>query len=353
MKRVLILLPAAFSMLLSCTSKPETTTTTETGVAANNTDKELLDQAKVFFQPLPAVAENAANPLTDEKIKLGKTLYFDTRLSLKGNNSCNSCHSLDKYGVDNLPVSKGDNGGFGERNSPTVLNAALHSFQFWDGRAKDVEEQAGGPILNPVEMAIPTKEFLVKRLKGVPEYQPMFKAAFPEAKTALTYENVQNAIGAFERTLITPSAFDKFLNGEVTAMTTEQKEGLHAFINTGCITCHTGPSLGGTMFQKFGLTADYRTFTHSKVNDEGKKKLTNQEADKDLFKVPGLRNISKTYPYFHDGSIADLGEAVKIMAKAELGKDLTDQEVKAIVSFLDALTGEVPAGARLTARLAP
>jgi cytochrome c peroxidase len=204
-------------------------------------DRELLQRAQETFQPLPAKAINAQNPITDAKVLLGKHLFYDTRLSKTGNNSCNSCHNLATFGVDNLPTSKGDNGGFGNRNSPTVLNAATHAFQFWDGRAKDVEEQAGGPILNPVEMAIPSKDFLITKLKGIKEYNDMFKAAFPTASDAVTYENVQNAIAAFERTLLTPSPFDKYLSGDHKALTSEQRIGMKTFMDAGCIQCHSVP----------------------------------------------------------------------------------------------------------------
>lgn len=306
-------------------------------------DKELLEKAQGIFQPLPARADCSHNPVTDAKVLLGKHLYYDTRLSKTGNNSCNSCHNLATFGVDNLPTSKGDNGGFGDRNSPTVLNAALHSFQFWDGRAKDVEEQAGGPILNPAEMAMSSKAEVEKRLQEVPSYVEMFKKAFPDEKQPVVYNNVQNAIAAFERTLLTPSAFDQYLTGNINALTAEQRSGLKQFINTGCIQCHTGSNLGGTMFQKFGVHADYRTFTKSKTDDPGKMKVSKDAADKDFFKVPGLRNIAKTYPYFHDGSVKDLQEAVKIMGKLQLNQDLSEAQVNAIVSFLGALTSDVPA----------
>lgn len=309
-------------------------------------DQELLESAQAIFKPLAAVAENPENPITNEKVELGKLLYYDTRLSKTGNNSCNSCHNLSTFGVDNKPTSPGDAGKLGDRNSPTVLNAAFHSFQFWDGRAKDVEEQAGMPILNPAEMDIPSKDFLVNRLKGIKEYQEMFAAAYPDQKNPVTYDNLQKAIGAFERTLVTPAPFDRYLKGDVNALTAEQREGLKTFMDVGCVTCHSGPSLGGTSFQKFGVYADYRTATNSKVNDEGRKAVTKNEADKDMFKTPGLRNIAKTHPYFHDGSINDLGEAVKIMGSLQLNKKLTDAQTKSIVQFLESLTGEVPESAK-------
>ncbi len=305
-------------------------------------DKALMEQANMFFKQLPEVADNPQNPVTDAKVTLGHYLYFDTNLSNKKTMSCNTCHNLETFGVDNQPTSKGEEGKNGDRNSPTVYNAALQIAQFWDGRAKDVEEQAGGPILNPVEMNIPSKEFLIKRLEQIEFYQKMFKEAFPEAENPVTYENVQNAIGAFERKLLTPAPFDEFLAGNADALTQEQKEGLKTFIEVGCTTCHIGVNLGGSMFQKFGLHHDYWEYTHSEKIDEGKFAVTGQEADKYVFKVAPLRNIAKTYPYFHDGSVADLSEAVKIMAKTQLNKDLTDEETAKIVAFLNSLTGELP-----------
>ncbi len=300
-------------------------------------------QALNFFAVLPATADNPENPVTDAKVKLGKMLYFDKRLSKDQTQSCNTCHNLATYGVDNKPTSPGDLGKDGDRNSPTVLNAALHSSQFWDGRAKDVEEQAGLPILNPEEMNIPSEDFLIKRLSAVKMYQDMFAAAFPDSKPPITYENLRKAIGAFERTLLTPSKFDDYLNGNTSALNADEKKGLETFINTGCITCHTGSLLGGNMFQKFGLYGNYWELTKSKEIDLGRMKETNNEVDKYMFKVPSLRNVAMTWPYFHDGSVRDLHDAVKIIAKLELNKDLSDEEINEIITFLNTLTGEVPA----------
>ncbi len=326
-------------VFVGCNNQKDTKHQTVTTVSQN--EKNLLLQAQGLFKSLPDRAESTENPITAEKVKLGKLLFFDTRLSKTGNNSCNSCHNLATFGVDNLATSKGDAGKFGDRNSPTVLNAALHATQFWDGRAKDVEEQAGGPILNPDEMAIPSKEFLIKKLKGITEYVNLFKLAYPSEKAPLTYLNIQKSIGVFERTMITPSPFDNYLKGDYSALTTEQLSGLKTFINSGCISCHGGTLLGGSMFQKFGVFADYRTLTLSKNNDEGRKKVTKSDADKDMFKVPSLRNIEKTSPYFHDGSIKDLKQAVVIMGKLQLNKNLADAEAGEIVAFLNSLTGTV------------
>lgn len=303
---------------------------------------ELLQKAKTLFGELPDVALNPENSITDEKVALGKSLYFDKRLSKDNTISCNSCHNLDTYGVDNLSFSPGNDGGLGGRNSPTVLNAALHISQFWDGRAKDVEEQAGGPILNPIEMAMPNEKAVVDRLSKIEEYKLLFATAFPEESTPITYLNIQKAIGAFERKLIIPSKFDKYLSGDETVLTDQEKSGLETFTTIGCIACHSGNLLGGQLFQKFGLYGNYWEHTKSKKVDEGKFEATKNEADKYFFKTPSLRNIEKTYPYFHDGSIEKLEDAINIMAKTQLNKELTTKETSDMVAFLKTLTGEVP-----------
>jgi len=305
-------------------------------------EQEIGRRARSIFQPLPALAENPANPITPEKVVLGRQLYFDNRLSKDQTQSCNSCHNLTTFGVDNEPLSDGDDGSIGDRNSPSVYNSALHSMQFWDGRAKDVEEQAGMPILNPVEMGIPDEAFLIKRLKEVEAYRKMFADAFPEDSDPLNYENLKKAIGAFERTLILTSKFDDYLKGSENALTLKEKQGLKTFMDVGCITCHTGALLGGNMFQRFGVHFDYWEYTQSDPIDKGRSKETGNETDLYLFKVPTLRNVTETHPYFHDGSVDNLEEAIKIIAKINLSKDLTDEEVASIVVFLNSLTGEIP-----------
>jgi len=303
--------------------------------------KELLAQAQGLFHHLPVVAVNAANPITEAKVKLGKILYFDKRLSLNNTTSCNSCHNLATYGVDKKQVSSGDTGENGNRNSPTVFNAALHFTLHWDGRAKDVEEQAGGPILNPSEMGMPKEKTVMKRISSEIKYVALFKEAFPYSKTPVTFANLQNAIGAFERILITPARFDKFLSGDSSALTENELKGLKAFIKIGCITCHIGPAIGGSMYQKFGLFGDYSALTKSSLKDDGRFGLTKNESDKFLFKVPGLRNIEKTGPYFHDGSIEKLSETIKIMAQLQLNYDIPDTETADIVAFLGTLTADI------------
>lgn len=321
-----------------------------TGLSAGEKVDPLLAMARQYFQPLPKVVDNPQNPVTPEKVALGKMLYHDPRLSKSGLISCNTCHNLASYGVDNLPTSVGHGWAIGPRNAPTVYNAALQIAQFWDGRAKDLEEQAQGPILNPIEMAMPSKEFAVERIKSIPQYVELFKKAFPNEKDPVTYENIAKAIAAFERTLMTPSRFDRFLQGDTNALTQKEKEGLKLFVEVGCVACHNGPNLGGNMFMKFGQVTDYWKATRPYVLkdkptipvDVGRFAVTHKEEDMYVFKVPPLRNVEKTYPYFHDGSVWKLEDAVRIMAETQLGKKLTPQEVDKIVAFLKSLTGEIP-----------
>lgn len=327
----------ALTALIACGNEK-----TETKEVEQKELTELQERAKTLFGELPEIADNPENPITEEKVILGKQLYFDVRLSKDNTQSCNTCHNLNTFGVDNLPTSPGNDGKNGTRNSPTVLNAALHASQFWDGRNKDVEEQAGGPILNPVEMAMPSEEFVIERLSGIEEYKELFAKAFPQEEQPITYKNLQKAIGAFERKLITPSKFDDYLAGNDEALNEQEKRGLETFMTTGCITCHSGNALGGQLIQKFGLFGNYWELTKSDRIDEGRFEVTQNEADKYFFKSPSLRNIEKTYPYFHDGSVKDLNKAVKIMAKLQLNKELTDEETNDIVAFLNTLTGDVP-----------
>jgi len=303
-------------------------------------DKELLNQAKKYFQPLPKqIPAPSDNPTTKEKIELGKKLYYDPRLSLSGVISCNTCHNLATYGVDGVETSLGHKFQTGGKNAPTVLNAGFHIAQFWDGRAKNLEEQAKGPILNPVEMSMPNPEIVIARLKSIDAYVAEFKKAFPQDKDPVTYDNVAKAIAAFERTLVTPSRFDEFLKGNTKALTEKEKEGLKLFIEKGCASCHNGVAVGGGMFQKFGIVKPY---PYQDPKDLGRYNVTKNEADKYVYKVPSLRNITRTYPYFHDGKVWDIREAVKIMGETQLGINLTEEEVDKIVAFLDSLTGKIP-----------
>jgi cytochrome c peroxidase len=275
---------------------------------------------------------------SEEKIALGRMLFYETRLSKSQKISCNSCHTLSQYGVDHEPTSEGHKGQKGDRNSPTVYNAAFHFVQFWDGRAPDVEEQAKGPVLNPVEMAMASDKEVVAVLKSMPEYVDAFKKAFPGEKDPVTYDNAGKAIGAFERKLVTPARWDKFLKGDPNALTAAEKAGFNEFESAGCETCHAGALLGGNMYQKMGSIKPWPDAT-----DPGRFKVTKSEADKFMFKVPSLRNIEKTAPYFHDGKTATLKEAIAKMAEHQLGKKLTDAQVQSIQTWMASLTGEIPA----------
>ena len=334
MKRILMLLMVV--PLLSCSNKNKKEENTVEDLVENG--YELLTEAQTFFQPLSSVEMEIPDSL---EVTLGKYLYYDTRLSGEGNISCNSCHGLDNYGVDNERFSPGDvEGTFGNRNSPTTFHAALHKMQFWDGRAQTVEEQAAGPILNPLEHNIKDEEELVNRLQEVDLYQELFTEAFGEE--GITFDNVLTAIGAFERTLMPESRFDKYLEGDESALTDREKRGLKGFIDAGCITCHSGPALGGQMLQKFGLYKDYWTATESETIDLGLYEISENEMDKYLFKVPGLRNIEHTYPYFHDGSVDDLHRAVEIMVELQTVHDLSETEIDDMVAFLNSLSSDVP-----------
>jgi cytochrome c peroxidase len=274
---------------------------------------------------------------TEELVALGKELYFDPRLSQNGTQSCNSCHRIDDHlaGVDNEPTSPGAFGKRGDRNSPTTWNAGFHVAQFWDGRAHDLAEQAKGPVLNPVEMAMPAEEEVIKRLKSAPEYLAKFKAAFRDDQDPLTYDNMAKAIAAFERTLVSRDRFDDFLNGNDTALASQEQQGLRLFLDLGCTTCHNSPILGGNAFHKSGLVNPYEF-----KNDKGRFVVTADEDDEYKFKVPSLRNVALTHPYFHDGKVADLADAVRRMAWMQLGRELTDVETEQLVSFLDTLSGK-------------
>lgn len=298
-----------------------------------------IDPARLAaFQALPAAMESRKNPITEDKVRLGRMLYYETRLSRNQELSCNSCHMLDKFGVDHERFSTGFKAQKGNRNSPTVYNAAGQVAQFWDGRAADVEEQAKGPVLNPVEMALPNDQSAVAVLKSMPEYVAAFRKAFPGQAGPVTFDNMAKAIGAFERKLVTPSRWDKYLKGDKTALTAQEQAGFNKFVDTGCQACHMGAYVGGQMFQKLGLVKPYPDQT-----DPGRFAVTKQESDRMMFKVPTLRNVEMTAPYFHNGSSPALEDAVRKMAEYQLGRKLTDSDVKLIVTWLKALTGAVPA----------
>jgi cytochrome c peroxidase len=293
--------------------------------------------------PLPAAwADEPVEPIRAFKpknpamVELGQKLYFDPRLSMSGFISCNSCHNLSMGGTDNIETSIGHNWQRGPINAPTVLNSSLNLAQFWDGRAADLKAQAGGPIANPGEMAF-THELAVDVLNSIPGYRAEFKKVFGKDKADI--DMVTDAIAAFEETLVTPnSRFDKWLKGNKKALTKTEVEGYELFKNSGCTACHYGEAMGGQSFQKMGLVAEYDT----KNKAEGVAGLTGKDTDRMKFKVPTLRNVEMTYPYFHDGAVWTLEEAVDIMGRLQLGRTYSKEEVAKIVAFLKTLTGAQP-----------
>lgn len=330
-----------------CKESPPTTnvdgvTKTGTGPTMTASTDPLILQAGELFSPVPFTAPVLpGNAATEQKIALGTMLYFDPRLSATHSISCASCHNLGLGGADDSPTSAGFHGTRGGRNSPTVFNAAFNFAQFWDGRATDLEQQAGGPMVNPVEMASP-KQHVAEQLAALPRYRTAFAEAFPGDAKPVSLANAQKAIALFEATLITPNApFDRFLRGDSAAIDTEQKAGLTLFMEKGCAACHSGVNIGGTMYAKFGLVAapdaKYRP-----IGDKGRSAITGNAADDYFFKVPTLRNIALSAPYFHTGSEQDLAKVVRVMATSQLGQTLTDAETGRIVAFLMTLTGEMP-----------
>jgi cytochrome c peroxidase len=271
------------------------------------------------------------NPMTPEKIELGKMLYFEPRLSASGVISCHTCHNLGLGGTDRLPSSLGHDFLTGGRNAPTVLNAAFFNLQFWDGRATGLEEQAQGPIQAGVEMAMPA-DLAVETIAAIEGYMPYFQAAFPGEENPITFLNIAKAIASFERTLITPDdGLDRYLRGDEEALSADAKRGMEIVTQIGCVACHNGPMLSiGTLMP----------FNHG--TDLGRATVTGEAADEHLFRVATWRNIARTAPYFHDGSAATLEDAVRTMASVQLNRTLTDEEAVYIVAFLEALDGQLP-----------
>ena len=303
---------------------------------------ELMQKAQGMFKPIPtsppALKGRAATPA---EVELGKMLYFEPRLSQSHNISCNTCHLIGLGGVDMLPTSIGHKWQKGGRNAPTVLNAIFNTAQFWDGRASDLKAQASGPIQNPIEMGI-TPAHAIEMLKAIPGYRKFFAAAFPGQADPITMDNVTQAIAAFEATLITPDApFDKYLRGEAAALSAEQQEGLRLFMDKGCASCHNGINVGGGMYAPFGVV-EKPAGELLPPGDKGRFTVTKTPSDEYVFKVPTLRNIALTPPYFHTGKSWDLSQAVAVMGASQLGIQLTDEETAKITAFLHALTGEQP-----------
>ena len=289
------------------------------------------------FASLPSQASSSGTMPTAEQVELGRLLFHDPRLSKGGDISCSTCHDLERYGIDGRKTSIGHKGQIGRRNALSVYNIAGQFALFWDGRAGTVESAVRLPLTSEHEMA--SSEAHVRRtLRSIPGYVKRFRRAFPKERIAISMETVSRAIGAFERKLVTPSRWDRFLAGDDSALTDQEKAGFNVFVDVGCVTCHYGPFVGGDTHQKVGLVHPWPNQT-----DLGHYEITGAAMDRMKFKVPSLRNVAMTAPYFHDGSVASLSEAVEMMAYHQLGKKLSDKELLAIVTWLESLSGEIPA----------
>ncbi len=331
----------------ACDSRPRVPAGGAASAAADRTtgsdslDAALLKAARAIFKRLPKTFATADAPVTPERVALGRALFFDPRMSLDGTVSCSRCHLPALYGTDGLPLPIGVLSRVNPRNAPTVLNAALQFVEHWRGDRTSVEDQAMRALVGPPSFGQPSYAAAVARLQAT-GYGAMFRAAFPGDSNPVSAENWGKAIGAYERTLATPSPFDAFLEGNVSALDAPAKTGLRTFIANGCSGCHNGVGIGGGIYQKFGLVKDYWTATGSGDIDKGRFDVTKNPADLYVFKVPSLRNVAMTPPYFHDGSVTALPAAVRVMGQVQLGRDLSAQDVEHIVAFLESLTGPLP-----------
>jgi cytochrome c peroxidase len=307
--------------------------------------------AAAGWEALPDRApEPADNPTTAAKVELGKMLYFDPRLSSTGTVSCFSCHNVMEGGDDHMSTSAGVHGQKGGRNAPTVWNAAFHSTQFWDGRAATLEDQSKGPPVNPIEMGMPSLDAVIDRIRGIPGYRTYFEQAFG-AGDVVTMDNAARAIAAYERTLITPdSPYDRYVKGDERALSAAAQRGMETFASVGCSSCHQGPVFDGPrlptgtgFFMKFPTYADSPYVAEYDLTaDAGRFNSTGEEADRGLWRVPTLRNLTYTAPYMHNGAVKTLPEAVRVMASTQLGRTLSDAETNDLVAFLESLTGRFP-----------
>ncbi|HEY3963724.1 MAG TPA: cytochrome c peroxidase [Planctomycetaceae bacterium] len=309
----------------------------------DKSDTGLLKEAQKNFEPLPKEGGTREFPVTPDRVSLGRMLFFEPRISVDGTGSCVRCHQPALYGADGLAKSQALHDKVLPRNAPTVLNSGLNFQTHWDGVFATVEEQAGKALLGP-GFGNADNAAVVARLKAIPGYADLFRKTFPGESDPVTVENWGKAVGAYERTLLTPSRFDEYLGGKSDALSADERRGLKTFIETGCIECHNGRGVGGSEFRKFGVVADYWKSTHSADVDKGRFNVTKDDADLYTFKVAGLRNVAMTPPYFHDGSVGTLPEAVRVMATVQLGKDLSEEDTNHIVKFLGSLTGKLPEG---------
>lgn len=309
----------------------------ETAAATPIDTAPMTAEERGLFAPLPSEMTSPEYPSSPELVALGRRLFHEPVLSIGHDVTCASCHSLNGFGADGRRVSFGHLGQTGSRNAPSVYNAAGQIAQFWDGRAASVEEQAKGPVLEPLEMGMPDTVAVLAHMNGSALYREAFRAAFPTQRHPINYDNVGRAIGAFERGLVTPSRWDRYLEGDSAALTPAELRGATTFVRVGCASCHAGAYVGGSMFRKIGLVKPWPSQA-----DSGRYNVTHRAEDLFVFKVPPLRNVVQTSPYFHDGSINDLHEAVRLMWRHQLGRELTDAEIQSIVAWLGTLTGDIP-----------
>jgi cytochrome c peroxidase len=305
-------------------------------------DAALLKQAQALFKSLPPTMGTADRPIAPARVALGRMLFFDPRWTVEGNVSCATCHQPALYGTDALARSIGVQHGTHPRNAPTVLNAGLNFIQHWWGDRTDLEDQAEKALAGVFSSGHADASAAAARIEAIEGYAPAFRQAFPGEANPVTPANVAAALGAYERTLVTPSPFDAFLRGNAQAIPPLARRGLQQFISRGCVSCHNGVGVGGQMFQKFGVVEEYWKATGSSEIDKGRFGFTKNPADLYVFKVPSLRNVAVTAPYFHDGSVATLHEAVKVMGRVQLSVTLPDAEIGDIVAFLRTLTGPLP-----------
>jgi cytochrome c peroxidase len=311
--------------------------------AAAAQDAALLRQAQEIFRPLPEDLARAGLPTTKERVELGRSLFFDPRLTIDGNMSCSSCHQPAFYGTDARPKSIGVQQRPHPHNAPTVLNTGALNIIHWVGDRDSLEDQVAKAATSPITSGQPDQKAVIDRLSQVGGCAPLFAAAFPNEPQPANVPNIAKAISAYERSLLTPAPFDAYLAGNQDALSTAALAGLAKFINTGCVTCHNGAGVGGGMYQKFGVVEDYWKATASDPIEKGRANATKDPADLYVFRVASLRNVAMTPPYFHDGSVATLPEAVKVMARVQLGVILSDADTRDIIAFLEGLTGELPA----------
>jgi cytochrome c peroxidase len=305
-------------------------------------EQMILKMAQSYFTPLAEHDFKNQSPDKKKMVELGRRLFYDKILSGEQKINCASCHDIKNYGAGKEPVSKGNKEQPGFRNPPSIINAYLQYSQNWDAKYKNVEDQLIAMILSKTEMGMTDTLELLNRLRKDPFYIKTFTDAFPGSNPAISLQTLKQALGSFLRTLTSPSRFDDFLRGDTDALTLKEKIGLKTFMENGCVPCHSSPLVGGSMAQKFALFGYYWDFTNSKNRDKGRYELTKNPADEYFFKVPQLRNVEKTSPYFHDGSVSNLEEAIRIMAMTEANRQLEEKDIENIAAFLRSLTGKIP-----------